>query len=151
MSDELSFKDKKDSVIQSLASGILELDPSISGCHIVADPAGALVAEIVRPGSSFGKSIGSLHQIGSGMGPLWGMRAVNALMRMNGERSAFRYATVVRDGSKTLLFPVSVEGRGDFVFGLDLTDRADPSIIYVLVLQFISKNSQQPGGRNARR
>ena len=120
------------------ASQILDLDPGILGCHIIADPGGAVLADVVKPGHP---DIGTLSQVGSGMGPLWGIAAINAFKRFDTQRSKLKHVVVTRDVYKALIFPLSVDGaRGasSIVFGIELTNGTDASKVYGLVTDLIA-------------
>ena len=131
-----SFRDND--WIRRLASQVLDLDPGILGCHIIADPGGAVLADVVRPGLH---DIGTLSQVGSGMGPLWGIAAINAFKRFDTQRSKLKHVVVTRDVYKALIFPFSVDsgtGASSVVFGIELSNGTDASKVYDIVMGLIA-------------
>jgi hypothetical protein len=117
--------------LQELARKILKLDPCVLGCQIVANPGGAVIVDLGSAQLSE-KGAGKLEHVGSGMGPLWGIVAVNALRRFDSERSRMLYFTVVREKYEALILPLPE--NEDFVVGIELVRYSDAWQIYNLVL-----------------
>ena len=112
--------------IESFALNILKSNVEVIGCHIIANPGGGVMADIVK--SEFRNNITRLSQSGSGMAPLWGIAAVNLLRRMDNERSKLKYVTVVREAYETLIFPVPT--RDNLIIGIEMTRDTSASKIY---------------------
>jgi hypothetical protein len=124
--------------VEFLANEILEIDPGVIGCHIVVDPNGPVIADVVKP--DFRKIIGQFSQAGSGMGPQWGMLGLKAFRRLDSERSKLNYITVVRNAYTVLIFPVSLR-EDEVVIGIELEKGNDPAQFYDAIMKLIGQES----------
>jgi hypothetical protein len=122
---------------ESLANYILSLNYGIYSTIIVDVRNGSTLVEQVK--SEFKQNFGSMSQRSNGMAGKWGILAFNSMERLEPVKSKAKYLLMVRENYIEMIFPANIPE--EVMLGLAIDPKADVSLIYQVVLAFLSEQS----------